>query len=244
MNEEFNINRIISILLPKWPIILICSLVFTIGAFFITKFFIEPVYVSSGTLYVTGDVASVNDTVNKKDTTVSDVVLSRELAITYGHILSSNSFFKGVEEESRLGYNYLQLKAMTSISNVEDTGILNIRVSHKDPEVATDIVNSILKLAPEEIARVVVAGSAVTIDKAEVPVSPDSPSIPKNTLIGFILGFVIACAFIFVVDLLDDTLKRADEVERLFGFPVLGTIPYVGQSSSNLKVSKPVYAKS
>lgn len=231
MSEEFSINRIITLLLPKWPIILISSIIFGIGAFLISTFLIQPTYVASGTLYVTGEVMTFVATPEQEDTTLSDVVLSQELAKTYGHILSSNTFFKGVAENSRTGYNFRQLQAMTSISNVEETGILTVNVSNPNPKVAADVVNAILELAPEEIARVVVAGSAVTIDKAEIPAAPSSPDIPKNTLIGILLGFVCAVGIIFLIDLLDDTMKRTEEVERVFGFPVLGMIPYVDTRS-------------
>ena len=66
---------------------------------------LTPIYQASGTLYVTGDVKNSTEYV-QKDTSLSDLMLSQELAKTYGQILSSNTFFKAVAEKNGRGYDY------------------------------------------------------------------------------------------------------------------------------------------
>ncbi len=225
MSEEFSINQIIELLLPKWLFIAISTLLIGVLAFLYSSYMIEPTYVASGTLYITGNVNISAE--NKQNTNLSDLMLSQELAKTYGEILSSNTFFKDVAKQSRTGYTYEQLQHMTSITNVEDTGLLLISVNHGEPGTAYRIANTILELAPEEIARVVVSGSATIIDPAEMPKSPASPSIPRNTVVGAMIGFVLSVGVVLLQYFFDKTIKSAEEIKEVFGLSVLGTIPSI-----------------
>lgn len=222
MNEEFNIKQIFSLLLPKWPLILITTIVFGVVALFFSEFLITPVYRAGGTLYISGDTDEVI-----QDANLSDLMLSQELAKTYGQILSSNTFFKSVAEKSKLGYTYDQIQRMSTITNIEETGILYVTVNNANPSVAYKLTNTILELAPAELERVVVRGTATIIDPAEMPTSPASPNIPKNTVVGAFLGFVLAVLFVFLADLFDNTIKTAEELEKNFGLPVLGMVPSI-----------------
>ena len=222
VNEEFSISNMISLLLPKWPLILISTILVGVLAFFYSVFLITPVYQAGGTLYISGDTDQVI-----QDANLSDLMLSQELAKTYGQILSSNTFFKEVAAQSNTGYTYDQIQAMTTITNIEETGILYITVRNPQPAVAYKLTNMILKLAPAELERVVVRGTATIIDPAEMPESPSSPSIPKNTVVGAFLGFVLAVVFVFLADLFDNTVKTAEELEKTFEIPVLGMIPSI-----------------
>lgn len=222
MNEEFSLSNIIALLLPKWPMILITTILMGIASCCFSIFFITPVYETSGTLYISGDTDEVI-----QDANLSDLMLSQELAKTYGQILSSNTFFKEVAEKSQTGYSYNQIQRMTAISNIEETGILYVTVRNANPKIAYTLTNKILELAPAELERVVVRGTATIIDPAEMPLGPSSPNIPRNTILGAFLGFILAVVFIFLADLFDNTIKTAEELEKNFGLPVLGMIPNI-----------------
>lgn len=226
MNEEFSISNLINILLPKLPVIIISTIIMAILSFGYSKFLTEPTYVASGTLYITGDIDSVSGSL-KQTTNLSDLMLSQELAKTYGQILSSNTFFKDVAKTSNMNLSYGYIQSLTSITNIEETGILRISVKHSDPEVAYELTNTILNLAPSEIERIVVGGNATVIDSAELPKVPASPNVPRNTLIGAILGFILSVLAIFLVDLFDNTIKSPEDLAVEGEVPILGMIPTI-----------------
>ena len=226
LNEEFNIDTLLAMLLPKWPLVLISTLIVALGAYFYSSYMMDPIYEASGTLYIPGDVNAVSGSI-KQDTNLSDLMLSQELAKTYGQILSSNTFFKDVAKESNTGYSYSTIQSMTTITNIQETGLLKVSVKHTNPQMAANLANTILNLAPAEISRVVVAGSATVIDPAEIPKAPSSPSIPRNTILGAAVGFLLAVAFIFLRNFFDHTLKSSEEIEKIFHLPVLGAIPTI-----------------
>jgi capsular exopolysaccharide synthesis family protein len=63
------------------------------------------------------------------------------------------------------------------------------------------------------------------VDRAEVPRDADSPRTLLNLAIGLLLGLALGVLLALLVEYLDDTVKTPDDVERLFGLPVLGVIP-------------------
>ena len=71
MNEEFSLSNIIALLLPKWPMILITTILMGVVSCFFSIFLITPVYETGGTLYISGDTDEVI-----QDANLSDLMLS------------------------------------------------------------------------------------------------------------------------------------------------------------------------
>jgi succinoglycan biosynthesis transport protein ExoP len=66
--------------------------------------------------------------------------------------------------------------------------------------------------------NVVVSRPAIT------PTNPVRPRTSQNTLMGFLAGMSLATMVVFVLELLDDTLKNPDEIRKKFGLSILGMI--------------------
>jgi capsular exopolysaccharide synthesis family protein len=72
-------------------------------------------------------------------------------------------------------------------------------------------------------------GSVIrVVDAAKAPGAPVKPRRQTNTLFGGLLGLMVGVVGALVVEQLDDTVKSAEEIERVLGAPVLGAIPIVG----------------
>src|SRR6266581_4140301 len=65
------------------------------------------------------------------------------------------------------------------------------------------------------------------VDSAEPPARPVKPRIPLNLAVAALLGLGLGISTAFLQERLDDTLKGADDVERLFGLSALALIPSV-----------------
>lgn len=59
---------------------------------------------------------------------------------------------------------------------------------------------------------------------ANLPTQPISPNIPQYALIGALLGFALACLLIYLLEFVDDTIKDAEDAQRVLGKPALGAI--------------------
>ena len=54
---------------------------------------------------------------------------------------------------------------------------------------------------------------------------PYSPNTMKNTLMGGILGVLLAAGILAVLHIMDDTVKTSEEIEKYLGLSTLGLIP-------------------
>ncbi len=71
---------------------------------------------------------------------------------------------------------------------------------------------------------------------AQEPTTPVSPNIPQNVLLAAIAGIVLSGAAVLLLEYLDDTVKDADDVQRVLNFPTLGAITRIA-SMRNLSDS-------
>ena len=71
------------------------------------------------------------------------------------------------------------------------------------------------------------ASNIRVVDSAEPPAKPAKPRIPLNLALAALLGLGLGISTAFLQERLDDTLKGADDVERLFGLSALALIPSV-----------------
>jgi succinoglycan biosynthesis transport protein ExoP len=78
-----------------------------------------------------------------------------------------------------------------------------------------------------DVAGGVGANNIFVVDRAELPGAPSSPQISRSLLLTLIIGLVTGLAAAFVLERLDDTVRSAEEIERISGLPTLGIIPKV-----------------
>ncbi len=63
------------------------------------------------------------------------------------------------------------------------------------------------------------------IDSARIPVTPSSPSIRRNLLLGLFLGLFGGIGVALLLETLDNTVRSPEQVEQIAALPALGTIP-------------------
>ena len=231
--EKVSIVDIAKIILKKWWLFAIVIVAAAVLSFFYTTFLVQPVYVSSGSVYITN--ADANNT--QSGVNLSDVMLAQELTSTYSEILSSNTFLKQVSKESGLNYSYLQLKKMISYTQKEGVPVLEVQAAAFDPKEACIIAETIINGAQGEVSRIIKGGIVSVIDHAEVPVAPASPSLPKNMAIAVLLAIVVVGIIVFCVEFFDDRVKSSTELSA-YGLPVLAEIPYMLNDEEKEKISK------
>jgi tyrosine-protein kinase len=80
----------------------------------------------------------------------------------------------------------------------------------------------------DELAHLVTlssfAKSAQIAEPAQPPGAASSPKTTRSTLIGLILGLLLAIAAAFVRDSIDRRLRNPNDVEETFGLPVIGHV--------------------
>lgn len=224
MERNFTINDIITIILKRLWLIIILALVGGLIGFSYSQYVLPKKYTSKITLYVYNDKNGQSN----QATNINDLNLSARLVETYMVILKSDTVLETVSSKiSKLGLNYTvsEIRAMISAEVVEDTEVFEVKIAAGNPEDAKIIADAIEQVAPPEIIRVVRAGAVETVDKATLPTTHSSPNIPQNTIIGIVIGMVLACCLAFVFELMNTSVKNKEELTEQYKLPVLAVIP-------------------
>lgn len=81
------------------------------------------------------------------------------------------------------------------------------------------------KLEQLRISEQLETGTGRVVSPATVDTDPIAPQPIRNGVVGLAIGFLVGLGMAFLHEYLDNTIKSNDEAERVFGVPVLGTIP-------------------
>ena len=77
-----------------------------------------------------------------------------------------------------------------------------------------------------EVKETLNINNITTVDDAKLQTSPVSPSVPKNIVIGGLVGAILSIGIIFIRFMLDNRLHTKEDVEKYLEIPNLGVIPY------------------
>lgn len=203
----------------KFSIILV-ALVFAIAAFGYSAFLAKKEYQSTSRIYVVSRQNQDNNAL-----TNSDLQAGAYLVKDYREIILSQNVLSQAIEELKLDMTPAELSKKISVSVPTDTRILSITAKDGDPKEAARIANGLRNVAAEKIISVTKVSDVTTLDEAEVPQSPSSPNIKRNVLLGFVAGAGLMVVLLVVVEVLDDRVKKPEDVEELMGLPLLGVVP-------------------
>ena len=203
----------------KFSIVLV-ALVFAIAAFGYSAFLAKKEYQSTSRIYVVSRQNQDNNAL-----TNSDLQAGAYLVKDYREIILSQNVLSQAIEELKLDMTPAELSKKISVSVPTDTRILSITAKDGDPKEAARIANGLRNVAAEKIISVTKVSDVTTLDAAEVPQSPSSPNIRRNVLLGFIAGAGLMVVLLVVVEVLDDRVKKPEDVEELMGLPLLGVVP-------------------
>lgn len=214
--KTFDLYEVFYRIIEKWRQIILTALVCAVVFLFYTIRFIPATYNATSKLYVIG---KRNAAIN-----VSDLQLSNYLAKDYIEVFKTWNIHETVLSRLNLNYSYKKVRDMISITNPIDTRILYITATSTDPQEASDLANMYAEVASEFIAQKMDTIEPSLFEEALVPSAPSSPNKTKNTMMGFILGALLATMFIVIRYLLDDYIKTTEDISRYFGLPTLGIV--------------------
>lgn len=140
----------------------------------------------------------------------------------YKEIILSQDVLTQVATELNLNKN---LKEKVSVSIPVDTRIVSISVRDADPNEAAHVANSLRTLAAQKIVEVTKVSDVTTLEEAVPAEEPTTPNTKRNILLGLLAGGILATGTILAMEVLDDRVKRPQDVEEVMGLTLLGVVP-------------------
>ena len=218
--ENVNIKEVLNYLLSKAWLIAVILLTVLVGGEVYTALLKTPLYESKTNVVLISDSSS-------KQITTNDVTLSNNLVKTYSEIVKSRSVLNKVIENLKLSESYEGLVGKITVSSVTSTQLITIRISDKDSAKAKTIANEVAKVFKSEIKDIYGIDNVQIVDEAVEAGSAYNINVIKETIIYFIAGLAIGVGVVYVMYLLDKSIKDAETVEDKLGLTVIGVVPEV-----------------
>ena len=236
--EELDLKEIFNLFWDKkLQIILIVAILFVVGVIY-TLGFVKPVYTASTTLVLAKMEDKKDGTTTETGVTTSDVTLNSKLVSTYSELVKSKKVLRKVISNLGMKLDEDKLRGNVSVSSVKDTELIQITVTNEDPAVSSKVANEIAKVFIENIKEIYDLNNVHIVDEAETPDSPSNIHHIRNVVIFTFVGVVISVIYVLLLNMLDTTVKSAEDVEKLLGIPVLASIPVYDFEGKNEKGGK------
>ena len=143
----------------------------------------------------------------------------------YKEIITSNDVLSEVIKDEKLNLSEAELSKMVSVNIPTDTRLISISVKAKTGQDAQVLANKVREVASKKIKTVTKVEDVTTLEEAKLPSSPSSPNIKRNVLLGAILGGFVAIVAVLVREVLDDRIRRPEDVEDVLEMTLLGIVP-------------------
>ena len=118
-----------------------------------------------------------------------------------------------------------ELKNSITVTQEKDTEIIKISVTNENAATAEKLTNEVAKIFMQKVQEIYKINNVQVVDKAELGTEPSNINHSKDILIFTFVGLVVAVGYVLIANMLDTTIKSAEEVEKQFKVPVLASIP-------------------
>lgn len=220
--EEIDLKEIFSMFWNRKLAIFIIVLVFLILGCIYTLKFTTPIYSSSITMIL---VSSSNQENQNTIITSTDINLNKKLITTYIELIKSDRVLNQVITSLNLEGDANKLRSSLTVASVPNTDLIKITVKDQNPKESTKMANEIAKVFTEQVKELYNISNVQMMDEAGVPTKPSNINHQKDILIFSLAGILFSGIYVVILNLLDNTIKTAEDIENEYHLSVLASIP-------------------
>ena len=217
---EIDLVQMLKVLWKRKLIIVLAAIISGAIAFGYSSFVIKPEFTSTTRIYVVN-----RNQGDKPGLTNQDLQAGSYLVKDYREIILSQDVLEKVVADQKLNIDAKTLARKVQVTVPADTRIVSISVRDGLPEEASRIANALREVASQKIIAVTRVSDVTTLEEARPALSPSSPNIRRNTILGFGVGAGLVIIVVLLIELLDDRVKRPEDIEEVMHLSLLGVIP-------------------
>ena len=217
---EIDVFQLVKVLWKRKFLIVLTAIIAGLAAFAYSSFVIKPQYTSTTRIYVVN-----RNQADKPGLTNQDLQAGAYLVKDYREIILSQDVLEKVVADQKLTMDAKTLGRKVSVAVPAETRIVSISVRDGNPEEASRIANALREVAAQKIISVTRVSDVTTLEEARPATSPSSPNIRRNTMMATIAGVGFIVVIVLLVELLDDRVKRPEDIEEVMHLSLLGVIP-------------------
>lgn len=190
-----------------------------------------PVYTAKASFVVhSGSGASISST------SYYDRLYTKQLIATFPYLLSSGALQKVVADD--LGLSGVPGSITAQMEG--DTNLFQLRVTSSDPQMAYDILQSVVKNYPQVASYVIGITTLTQLDGGSVPTAPSNPKSPLRAVFnGFVTALAIYLVILLISVMVQRTIHDKNDLRKWLNIKHLGSIPQIpAKNRSNRSVNK------
>lgn len=198
-----------------WGLLLVLLLVCPLRSYFATSFSYTPQYVASATVSVTTPGGGY-----------TNVQSAQDMAEIFPYILTSGVLKDVVAQDMGLDY----LPGQITVEAEEGMNMMTISVSGSDPQMAYNILQSVIKNYPEVAEYIFGETSLQILDETGIPSDTGREIVIRGSWKrGLIQGAALDAAVICLYAFAKRTVRSRDKLNRQINLRDLGSLPYIRQ---------------
>ena len=217
--EEIDLKELFEFIKKKIGLLITITVVICLLGCIYGLFIQKPMYKSYTTIILGGNETTASQTI-----TQSDITLNKNLVDTYAEIVKARRVLEQVISELDLEETYEELSNKISVSSVNNTEIIKITVADSNPIEAKNVANVTANFFSKEVVKLYNMNNVNVLDEANEANEPYNINIPKQVIIYFFIGIIIALSILFIIFYFDRTIKSVEQVEQKIKLPILGGV--------------------
>ncbi|QHJ70543.1 YveK family protein [Planococcus halotolerans] len=220
MEETISLQDLFKTIRKRLGLIALLTILAITIAGVISFLVLTPVYQTSTEILVNQSPTETGQLTNQ------NIQTDLQLINTYSGIIKSPVILGPVVEELNLDLSTEQLNSKITVSNADQSQIVNISVQDEDPAVAVEIANTTATIFESNIQELMNVDNVTILSPAvlkEDP-SPVAPNPMLNMAIAAVVGLMLGVGIAFLLEYLDTSMKDQQDIEDVLGLPLLGIV--------------------
>ena len=228
---EIDLRDVFRAIFSRWWLIFICILVSAATSYAITKYVITPVYKAETSLYMGKEAEDLS-------LNLGVLQANNQLINDYSQLVKTRLVTDEVINALSLNIKKDDFDERVGVEIIKDSRLFRISFESSNPIMARDVANKLAEVVVTNAQEIIGVSNIRIIDPAIIPEKPDRPDVVKNVAVASAVGVVLALGLIYLLEMLDYTFKKSEDVEKRLGLPILGTIPRFSGEKRNMKSGK------
>ncbi len=231
--EEIDLKELFEIFWSKKYLIIVATIIFGVVGFLYSNFLVTPKYTAKASMIL----ASVSKTEGSDTSiTTTDVTLNNNLISTYKLLATSNAVEREVLDNLNItDMTEAALKSKIDVTSEKNTQMIYITVTDENPNRATEITNELTNVFSEKVKEIYKIENISVVDEAETPTIPSNINTTRTVIIFSGIGLVLSIILVLVINMLDNTIKTAKDIEKAVNLPILAELPQCDFSENSSK---------